>query len=102
MDMKPIRENIRRIRKEKKLTQAMLAKKCGLSEIFIGSIERGSRNFTLITLVKIANALEVPASEIIPTNKDMLITSITEKFNMLPKEEQKLIIDYIERLIKNS
>ncbi len=80
----------------------MLAKKCGLSEIFIGSIERGSRNFTLITLVKIANALEVPASEIIPTNKDMLITSITEKFNMLPKEEQKLIIDYIERLIKNS
>jgi len=50
-------KNIKRIRKEKKLTQEELAEKCDLQTSFLAGVERGERNITLQTLEKIANGL---------------------------------------------
>ena len=52
-----IGENIRKIRKEKKLTQKELGKLCGMSEAQIGQYENGLRNPKMETLKKIAKAL---------------------------------------------
>ena len=46
------------------LTQAELAEKTGLSDNFIGLIERGVKHPTLETLNKIAEALQVQLSEL--------------------------------------
>ena len=46
------------------LTQAELAEKTGLSDNFIGLIERGIKHPTLETLDKIASALEVDLSAV--------------------------------------
>ncbi len=56
-------KRIRFFREEDGLTQAELAEKTGLSDNFIGLIERGIKHPTLETLNKIAEALEVQLGE---------------------------------------
>ena len=55
-----IGENIKKYRKEKKLTQAQLSELCGVPAISLGRYERGERNPNIDTLTKIATVLQVP------------------------------------------
>ncbi len=52
-------------RSAKRLSQTELASKCGLSRTYISDIERGLRNFSVVSLCKIAAALELRASQLI-------------------------------------
>lgn len=52
-------KRIRFIRKREELTQAQLAEKVGLSDNYIGLIERGAGHPTLETLGQIADVLRV-------------------------------------------
>ena len=56
-------KRIRFFREQDGLTQAELAEKTGLSDNFIGLIERGIKHPTLETLNRIAEALEVHLGE---------------------------------------
>jgi len=56
-------KRIRLIRRQEGLTQAELAEKAGLSDNFIGLIERGVGHPTLETLEQIAKALNVKLGE---------------------------------------
>lgn len=58
-------EKVRSVRKEQQLSQDELADKCGLHRTYIGAVERGERNITLINAEKIANALQVSLSELV-------------------------------------
>jgi DNA-binding XRE family transcriptional regulator len=51
--------NLRKIRDARNLSQEQLAELCGVHRTFIGRIERGETNITLLTLFKVAKALEV-------------------------------------------
>lgn len=55
-----VAENIKRIRKEKGLTQKQLGKKCGMAESTLRQYELGYRHPKIETIQKIADALEVP------------------------------------------
>lgn len=57
-------KRVRFFREQDELTQAELAEKAGLSDNFIGLIERGVKHPTLETLNKIADALEVQLPEL--------------------------------------
>lgn len=57
--------SVREIRLELSLSQEELAEKCGLHRTYVGSVERGERNITLINADKIANALNVSLAEIL-------------------------------------
>ncbi len=59
-------EKIRRLRKEKDLSQEELGEASGVDPKTIIQIEGGKRNSTLKTLQKIANALKVPLRDLIP------------------------------------
>ena len=50
---------IRKIRLEKKLTQAELAERCSCNRNYISMLERGERNPSFKSLVMIARGLEV-------------------------------------------
>jgi len=52
-------EKVRKIRKEKGLSQEELAHNANLHRTYIGMIERAEKNITLISIERIANALEV-------------------------------------------
>lgn len=60
-----IGETIRKIRKEKGMTQKELAKKLGTTPQNIAQYETGKRNAKQETLQKIADALEVDVCELI-------------------------------------
>jgi len=60
-----IGENIRKIRKDKKMTQVELAAKSDLDKQSIFKIEKGQMNITMKTLFNITDALEVSSTKIL-------------------------------------
>ncbi len=52
-------QNIKAIRKEKKLSQEKLAEISSLHRTYIGSIERGERNVSIENIILIAKALNI-------------------------------------------
>lgn len=55
---------IRDRRTARGLTQAQLGEQCELHRTFIGSVERGERNVSVLNLRTIARALRVPLDEL--------------------------------------
>ncbi len=58
-------KTIKDLRKQQNLSQEQLAHKAGLHRTYIGMIERGEKNITLINIEKLANALNVPISKLL-------------------------------------
>lgn len=58
-------DNVRRHRHAKGLTQEQLAFEARLDLTYIGGIERGRRNPSLLAMVRIADALEVTLAELV-------------------------------------
>ncbi len=57
-------ERVRKLRKEKGLSQEALALACDLDRTYIGGVERGERNISLLNIHRIADALEVVVGEL--------------------------------------
>jgi transcriptional regulator with XRE-family HTH domain len=55
---------IKQLRQEKGLTQEQFAQKCGLHKNYIGMIERGERNPSLINIEVIAKGLELTIAKL--------------------------------------
>lgn len=58
-------ENIRRIRKEKGMSQIELCRKLEVDRAYMSNVENGKKNPTLATIEKIAKALNVSLDELI-------------------------------------
>lgn len=56
---------IRKRRLALELSQEQLAEKSGLHWTYIGGIERGERNVSLVNIVKIARALRIRVSDLL-------------------------------------
>ena len=52
-------DNVRTLRKEQGYSQEAFAEVVGVHRTYIGGIERGERNPTLITMIRILEALDV-------------------------------------------
>ncbi len=55
---------LRDLRKRKGFSQEALALACSLDRTYIGGVERGERNISLVNIYKIADALSVDAKEL--------------------------------------
>jgi transcriptional regulator with XRE-family HTH domain len=62
--LKVIGARMRDIRKERGLTQEQLAEISGFHFTYIGAIERGEKNITMLNLEKMSDALEVEVQEL--------------------------------------
>lgn len=60
-----IGDNIRKFRKQKKMTQKRLGELVGVSEVMISQWERGERNPKFDNLMKIWKALDVSMSQLV-------------------------------------
>ena len=63
--LKLVGENIRLLRKKRGLTQEELAERINLQQAYIGGVERGERNISMLTLQKIAVGLEVSPEKVL-------------------------------------
>lgn len=57
-----------RVRKHRRLlglSQEELAARCDLDRTYIGGVERGERNISLVNIHRIANALHISPSELL-------------------------------------
>ena len=78
---------IKEIRKEKSMSQLELSVKANMSQSFLASVEKGKKQPSVQTLLRIANALEVNPRIFFPANDN------------LSKEETKdAIIDLVRSL----
>lgn len=55
---------LKSLRQDKGLTQKQLALKCGLHKNYIGMVERGERNPSLLNIEIIAKGLEISISDL--------------------------------------
>ena len=118
-DMK-IGENIRHARQKAGLTQKELGEKLGISQAAVGQFESDKANPKIETLLKIATALNIQLSELVPMNNaldwtfekieenrivreysaiDMAIKDNLDKMN---ESAKKKVYNYTEDLVQNS
>jgi transcriptional regulator with XRE-family HTH domain len=55
---------MRRLRKARKMSQEDVAYAAGLDRSYLGAIERGEKNLSLVNIHRIANALQVETGEL--------------------------------------
>lgn len=106
MDLSSIGRNVCKYRLEKHLRQEDLAERAGLSNNYVGALERGEKRPSLSCFIKLVNALEVSA--------DMLLTDLTqsdykgresalaEELADLSGPERQEICDVIEVMIRHA
>ncbi|WP_316189510.1 MULTISPECIES: helix-turn-helix transcriptional regulator [unclassified Bradyrhizobium] len=56
--------NVRRLRQSKRMTQEELAFEAQIDLTYVGGIERGRRNPSLLVMARIARALSVPITKL--------------------------------------
>ena len=63
-----IGENIQKTRTARGMNQGELAIQAGVDRAYISLVENGKQNLTMSALVKLADALSIPVSSIIPND----------------------------------
>jgi transcriptional regulator with XRE-family HTH domain len=67
--LRELGERLRERRRSRKWTQAELARRCRLHRTFIGSVERGERNLSILNLRLIARVLRVSLADLFDGEK---------------------------------
>ncbi|MCI1693400.1 helix-turn-helix domain-containing protein [Aneurinibacillus aneurinilyticus] len=102
MDYKLLGSRIRKKRLQLKLTQEKLAEIIGISNSYMGQIERGERILSLETLIKLANALGVTVDfllqDSIDLQNDVYINQFAQYiYGRSPKQKQ-MALDIIRTM----
>lgn len=99
MDYTSLGAAIRKKRNERGWKIAALADKVGVSEDFIGKIERATDIPSLQTLVAIANALEVSVDSLLRNDLAIADVSLCEELNCLVEKmdpkRKKLFLQFV-------
>ena len=73
-------QRIRRVRKERGLTQARMADDLGISTSYLNLIERNQRPLTAQTLLKLADAYDIDLKEFSGSGEARAMTQLQEVF----------------------
>ena len=86
-----VSNSIRNIRNSKKLSQFELSIRADMSQSFIANIETGKKEPSAMTLIRLANALEVSPREFFPDIYEISVANVKS-------EIKKEIIELLNRL----
>ena len=59
-------QSVRKYRKERSMSQEQLALLCNMDRSYLGRIERGEVNITVLKLYELASVLQIDAKELLP------------------------------------
>lgn len=107
-------ENLKTMRTEKGLTQGELAQAIDVKSYTIGDLERQRSTPDLSTLIKLADVFECSVDYLLGRENDLGLIEVKENnlisaydhkllqnFKPLSKAQKKLVLDYIEFILKN-
>lgn len=97
---KDLGNRIRKIRKEKYLTQFALAEEIGVSPNFLGDVERGVKSPSLETIVCLANVLDVSLDYLL--FESLKHTSVAEASDIYLTDKQLNILKGVVKTIKDT
>jgi len=100
--LKRVGENIRTARKNKELTIETLSELAGISESFLGTVERGESSISLETLISLCEALSVSSDLIIMHGKEIAPSQSDKRdtlFTML-KNASDAELDFLISYVK--
>ena len=104
IDYSLIGQKIKIKRQESGMTQEELAEACNISYSYVGHIERGSRNLSLSTAIKISQVLNMSLDylllDAIPT-ENALINSIFSEVGNHNKKQVEKFFNIIKILAEN-
>ncbi len=88
--------NLKRYRKENKLSQMALAEKCGTSASYIGEIEIGKKFPSVEMVQKFAEALNIKPYKLFMEENDIYIANLSpQKRQILVETLQKSVAEII-------
>lgn len=95
--IKLLGERVRYIRKEQGLSQEQLGEKAGLSEKYIGQVERGEKNLTIDSLFKISRGLNLALEELFrsldPIVREDDLGRLLNLLDKRPKADHAMILN---------
>ena len=105
MERTEIGIKIREARKQKGLTQQMLADAVGISEMYISQIERGMKMPSLNLFIKIITALDISSDYVLrdalPSGKDFVYEEVAELLDGLTPKQRRGAIDILDAYIQS-
>ena len=101
-----IGNRIRTIRKLQKISQNELSSRSGLNKATLCRLENGQRIPTAQTLIKLANALGVPATDFMdihapidgPQTDDFFVNEIGKYIRKFSIDEQKDVLEFVKMM----
>lgn len=96
-----IGENLKRLRRDKNLTQGELAELSGIRVGQVSKIERNEVDPKLSTIYSLINALECSPNALLndvsDTNLDGLLMMAAERMQQLPEQNKNILLDIIDK-----
>ena len=105
MDSKTVGNRIREARIKKQHTQQRMAEMAGISQMYLGEIERGTKMPSLKSFIKIIEALDLSADYVLrdelSSGEHYIYDEITEKLKNLSPQQRKAASEILEAYIRN-
>lgn len=103
---KQLGNQIKSLRKAKGLTQIELAERANMNSTYVGDVERANENISINKLILLADALEVPLSELIKpldgsnfSSKDLHVQTIQNNLYKLDEQSLVSLYEWIEFML---
>ena len=102
MDLKNIGANVKKLRLEKKMTQAKLAELANISTVHMSHIETGSVSMSLESLLELSRALNTTPNRILLGEYELSHAEGTQmaQTQELTSDENLLLVEFAELLKK--
>ena len=104
--VKEVGQNIRKYRTTRNMSQEELAHLAGITTSYLGQIERGVNNTTLVTLQKIADGLSIEPAQLLQFDRrtgrgapGIQLSMYQSQFDQLTPERQREFVGLLKMLL---
>ncbi|MDR0827531.1 MAG: helix-turn-helix domain-containing protein [Desulfovibrio sp.] len=104
VDPKQLGNRIKALRINNHLSQEKLAENAGLNGKYLGEVERGKANISILNLSRLADVLHLPLLSLLTMeherSREMLISELTDLLGVVDDRQLKIIYRIVEAVAR--